>query len=669
MTVTAIVDALVPRGRRDRPGIAITPGSVTIHNTANPGQGANARAHARALVSGNLMTPYLRSWHYTVDDVSIYRHIPHDELAYHAGTGAGNSSSVGVEICENADLNVPAAYDNAAWLAATLLRQIGKTPANGLRQHHDWSGKNCPAVLRGSANGWSRFIAAVQVHFSRSGQESAMLEAVPAKPVPKGRAKPGLMAADRVMICAIAEAAEHHRGIDASMAPAAAPVPPEDPVPFAVLAPGPCFWPVASRHAGAHGVPADLADGTSQGAPGRRFLASRLGGGRYHVGVDLAANEGDDVLAIQDGKIVAFYPFYARPNGDETWALFVAHDGCAVNYGEVLPDSLTALGLSVGDRVSGGQRIGRVSGTRMVHFETYKPGTTSNKRWLPGGARPAALRNPTQLLLDIQASGTLIGPAGDAFAGRGPGAASLETPDLTAEIPHPVDTGWHRHFEFGREWRYDARGVHTHDVGNGAQPWRWESNLLTMRRIWAKMGPEVVAASARHGVNPALILMTIAAETHFAALEHFTGPKTFRWEAHVPNEDVSPVFRGDYSAGPMQTLATTARWVIRSKGAQYGLAYDPFTVAPAFRQKPDPKPPQHPLYDYAANIDIGTAEIRIRLDKTGDDPILVAAAFNAGGVYPKQDSDWGIRAQGDHLDRAAKWYGDACMHLTNIGVF
>ena len=33
-------------------------------------------------------------------------------------------------------------------------------------------------------------------------------------------------------------------------------------------------------------------------------------------------------------------------------------------------------------------------------------------------------------------------------------------------------------------------------------------------------------------------------ETHFAASDNFTGPKTFRWEAHVSNEDVSPPFRG-----------------------------------------------------------------------------------------------------------------------------
>jgi murein DD-endopeptidase MepM/ murein hydrolase activator NlpD len=666
MTVTTITDALIPRGRRDRPGIAMRPTSVTIHNTANSTPGANARAHARALVNGNLMEPYLRSWHYTVDDVSIYRHIPQDEIGYHAGTNDGNSTSIGVEICQNPELDVPAAYDNAAWLAATVLRQIGKTPDNGLRQHHDWSGKNCPAVLRGSANGWRDFVAAVQRYFSRSARENA--QPAPVVAAASGRPQPAIAASDRTLFAGISEASRLHPGIDVAAAQKAKAIPGGEPVPFAALAAGPSFWPTASLHPHAHVVAAELADGGTQGAPGRRFLAMRQGGGRYHVGVDLAANEGDDVIAIQDGKIVSFYPFYTRPNGDVTFALFVAHDGYVVNYGEVLPDSLTALGLKIGDKVAGGQRIGRVSGTRMVHFETYKPGTKSNKRWIPGSARPDALLNPTQLLFDVLAGGTIMDTSGQAFSGVERLTASDRVMASTAALPHPANSGWHRPFEFGREWRFDARGVYTHDVGNGMQPWRWDSNLDTMRRIWSKMNSEILAASFKHGVNPALILMTIATEAHFAAPEHFTGPKTFRWEAHVPNDDVNPPFRGDYSAGPMQTLATTARWVIRSKGAAYGLAYDPLTVAPIYRQKPVPKPARNPLYDYSANLDIGTAEIRIRLDKSGDDPILVAAAFNAGGIYPEQGSDWGIRTHGDHLDRAAKWYGDACAHLANLGI-
>jgi peptidoglycan L-alanyl-D-glutamate endopeptidase CwlK len=171
----------------------------------------------------------------------------------------------------------------------------------------------------------------------------------------------------------------------------------------------------------------------------------------------------------------------------------------------------------------------------------------------------------------------------------------------------------------------------------------------------------LLTASEKYDVPLALIMMVIATETAFARRFGFTGPITFRWEKHVKVEDVSPPIWGDYSAGPMQTLATTARWVIR----QQGLEYDPFRVAPVFEEQPEP-PEELPLYNPEVNIDIGTAEIQQRWTKTGDDPILVAAAYNAGGCYKSTENPWHLRSHGDHLDRAARWYGDACAVLKEL---
>nr|WP_245480776.1 N-acetylmuramoyl-L-alanine amidase [Mesorhizobium sp. M1E.F.Ca.ET.041.01.1.1] len=151
---------MIPKGRVDRPGTPIVATSVTIHNTGNSQSGANANAHARALVTGALLSGYLRSWHFTVDDFEIYRHIPTTEKAYHAGPAA-NASSIGVEVCQHPEQNNKLAYENAAWLAATLLHQIKMTPTAGLRQHHDWTRKNCPSVLRGKPGAWKAFVAQV----------------------------------------------------------------------------------------------------------------------------------------------------------------------------------------------------------------------------------------------------------------------------------------------------------------------------------------------------------------------------------------------------------------------------------------------------------------------------------------------------------------------------
>nr|WP_122011737.1 N-acetylmuramoyl-L-alanine amidase [Maliibacterium massiliense] len=141
---------------------------VTIHNTGNPGAGAGADNHAAYLQgSGQHKTA---SWHYAVDDKAITQSIPEDEVAWHAGdgNGDGNRATVAIEICINPESDLARATDNTAELAADILRRHGMTTAAGhLFQHHDWSGKNCPAQLRaGQPYSWDAFVAKVQQHLS-----------------------------------------------------------------------------------------------------------------------------------------------------------------------------------------------------------------------------------------------------------------------------------------------------------------------------------------------------------------------------------------------------------------------------------------------------------------------------------------------------------------------
>jgi len=235
--------------------------------------------------------------------------------------------------------------------------------------------------------------------------------------------------------------------------------------------------------------------------------------------------------------------------------------------------------------------------------------------------------------------------------------------DLATTItktPAPGSADWHSKFG-GREWCYDKNGVYVRDCADGVEPMRTKGEPITCRTILELCAQEIIAASQKYGVPMALIIMTIATETANYRKQGYTGPRTFRWEPHVEVTDVEPHGWGDYSAGPMQTLATTARWVIRTQN----LDHEPFEVAPYYDSVPAP-PEQHPLYEYKNSIDIGTAVIKQRWDKTGDDPILVAAAYNAGGIYESQQNDWKLRSTGDHLDRAAKWYGDALAVLKEM---
>ena len=157
-----IIQDFIPIGRRNRPGLPMTPKYITIHDTANPSTGADARAHSIYVKT----YPNLEAgWHFTVDDKAIYQHLPLTENGWHAGdgyNGTGNRQSIAIEICENRDGNRAQAEENAAWLAAKLIRETPSLlpfPAC-MKQHYDWSGKNCPRVLR-APGGWEGFLQKV----------------------------------------------------------------------------------------------------------------------------------------------------------------------------------------------------------------------------------------------------------------------------------------------------------------------------------------------------------------------------------------------------------------------------------------------------------------------------------------------------------------------------
>ncbi len=217
---------------------------------------------------------------------------------------------------------------------------------------------------------------------------------------------------------------------------------------------------------------------------------------------------------------------------------------------------------------------------------------------------------------------------------------------------------WHSQFD-GQQWRFDQNGVY---LPSSSEPVRSPGAPITVQAILAIYGSQICKSSIVHGVPPELIVMTIGAETGIYRSVDFTGPKTFRWEPAVLVTDVMPHTYGDYSAGPMQTLATTAREIIQD----LGLSYKPMQIAPYYDNQPDPEPAANPLYDGAVNIDLGTAEIRSRLRTSGFDPVLVAACFNAGGLYSTTANDWHLRSQGDHINRAIQWFGDACFVLSSL---
>lgn len=189
-------------------------------------------------------------------------------------------------------------------------------------------------------------------------------------------------------------------------------------VPFAEGDQAPA-WPLVTRHPRDPQVSYVDAREKWHGKWGREFGASRKSTDkrtgdrirRHHAGVDLFAEEGDEVVAMEDGRVVATLPFHHG-----AWAVYVLNDtGDVVNYGEVEKGSWWNYGAQTGERVRKGQkiaRLGKMKTDTMLHVETYEPvagveqlvDDIRNKRlrWTRDDPAPGELLDPTEYLLDAQ---------------------------------------------------------------------------------------------------------------------------------------------------------------------------------------------------------------------------------------------------------------------------
>ena len=167
-----VVADYVPEGRYNRPGGNFKVKSIVIHNTGNFSIGADANSHRNYIKQDGTKT----SWHYTVDDKCIFKHLPEEERAWHAGDGregAGNTNGIGIEICVNHETlgtRNPSDYfykalDNAAQLVAELMYKY-KLTIKQVKQHYDYSGKNCPQVIREN-DLWKPFLENVQERYNK----------------------------------------------------------------------------------------------------------------------------------------------------------------------------------------------------------------------------------------------------------------------------------------------------------------------------------------------------------------------------------------------------------------------------------------------------------------------------------------------------------------------
>ena len=127
---------------------------IVIHDTGNPGKGANANAHFNYMNGGDRQA----SADFFVDNTQILQVNDYNTYySWHCGDGHGkygitNGNSVGIEICINSDGNYDAAFQNAVELTKHLMGELG-IDINHVVRHYDASRKSCPNTMK--ANDWA----------------------------------------------------------------------------------------------------------------------------------------------------------------------------------------------------------------------------------------------------------------------------------------------------------------------------------------------------------------------------------------------------------------------------------------------------------------------------------------------------------------------------------
>jgi len=128
-----------------------------------------------------------------------------------------------------------------------------------------------------------------------------------------------------------------------------------------------------------------------------------------HTGVDLYCEHGDDVLAMEDGEIIAIEwftgPSVNMPWWNDTMAVAVKGESGIINYCELVAHPT----LKVGDNIKEGRLIGlitpvlkvdkgKVPSTSMLHLELYSEYNGEWVMWELDQPQPTNLMNPTELL-------------------------------------------------------------------------------------------------------------------------------------------------------------------------------------------------------------------------------------------------------------------------------
>ena len=132
---------------------------IVIHNTGMAAPSATAKGLNDYIHS----TDRVASWHFSIDDKETYQELKLGEVGWHAGETNGNNYGIGIESCVYQGVDFNKVLRRLAKLTASLLIEYNLNLSD-VKQHYDFSGKNCPQVIR-QANRWGELLGLIQLEY------------------------------------------------------------------------------------------------------------------------------------------------------------------------------------------------------------------------------------------------------------------------------------------------------------------------------------------------------------------------------------------------------------------------------------------------------------------------------------------------------------------------
>lgn len=199
----------------------------------------------------------------------------------------------------------------------------------------------------------------------------------------------------------------------------------------------------------------------------------------------------------------------------------------------------------------------------------------------------------------------------------------------------------------GQRWRETPEGfVEIEDEGVP----RTVGEPMTAHTILVDFESDIFDACEEFDVDPALVVALIWKESRKGEGNH-RDTVSLRFER-------TPDSKGRYyisdtktpdkiSAGLMQTLLSTAQRMNKK--------YELFESVTGKRDTID----RGDLFIPRRSIYLGVAYLATLQDKYGDDPVLLQAAYNAGGVYSSTKNRWNLRTFGtNRTEKFIEYYND-----------